>query len=215
MDARPPSERMRVKRLPKRGRYETATINAILDAGLLCHVGYVIGGQPYVTPTMHWRDGEYVYWHGSSASRMLRNVQAIPVCVTVSLIDGIVFARSGFNHSANYRAVMAVGKAELVAGEAKLAALVAFSDRLAPGRWEALRPAAAQELKATTVLRLKLDEASAKIRTGPPHDGEADYALPVWAGVVPLALVAGEPVADERLAPGTPVPANLRALRLG
>ena len=197
-----------MRRKPKRGHYDAATLHAILDEGLLCHVGYVIEGQPYVTPTLHWREGDHLYWHGSSASRMLRNLsQGVPVCVTVSLLDGIVFARSGFNHSANYRSVMALGTAELVTDrEAKHAALVAFSERLAPGRWQQLRPPTAQELKATTVLHMPLSEASAKVRTGPPADDEEDYALPVWAGVLPLRLVAGTPVPDARLPAGTPVP---------
>ncbi len=210
----PPSDRMRARRMPKRGAYDSATINAVLDAALMCHVGYVIDGQPYVTPTMHWRDGDYVYWHGSSASRMLRAQRTgIAVCVTVSLMDGIVFARSGFHHSINYRSVMAVGAAELVEGPALVAALEAFSERLAPGRWPDLRPPTAQELKATTVLRLKLDEASAKIRTGPPVDDEPDYALPVWAGVLPISLVAGTPVPDPRLAADTPVPAAIAGFK--
>lgn len=203
-----PSERTRVRRMGKRGAYDAATVHAILDAALMCHVGYVVEGQPYVTPTAHWRDGDHVYWHGSSASRMLRTLEGgVDVCVTASLLDGLVLARSGFHHSMNYRAVMALGRAELVGDQnAKLHALKAFSDRLVPGRWETLRPPTSQELKATTILRLKLDEASAKVRTGPPVDDEEDYALPVWAGVLPLSVVAGEPVADPRLAPGTPVP---------
>lgn len=198
------SERTRVRRMGKRGDYDEATVHAILDAAPVCHVGYVVDGQPYVTPTAHWRDGDHVYWHGSSASRMLRTLEGgVDVCVTASLLDGLVLARSGFHHSMNYRAVMALGRAELVGGEtAKLHALRAFSDRLVPGRWETLRPPTAQELKATTILRLKLDEASAKVRTGPPVDDEEDYALPVWAGVLPLSVVAGEPVPDPRLVPG-------------
>ena len=205
------SERTRVRRMGKRGDYDVATVHAILDAAPVCHVGYVVDGQPYVTPTAHWRDGDHVYWHGSSASRMLRTLEGgVDVCVTASLLDGLVLARSGFHHSMNYRAVMALGRAELVGGEtAKLHALRAFSDRLVPGRWETLRPPTAQELKATTILRLKLDEASAKVRTGPPVDDEEDYALPVWAGVLPLSVVVGEPVPDPRLVPGTPVPDNI------
>ncbi|WP_158743682.1 pyridoxamine 5'-phosphate oxidase family protein [Acidisphaera sp. L21] len=205
-----PSDRTRVRRMPKRGAYDRAAIDAILDAGLLCHVGYVVEGQPYVTPTAHWRDGDYVYWHGSSASRMLRTlVGGVEVCVTVSMLDGLVLARSGFHHSMNYRAVMALGRAELVEGDHKLHALKMFSDRLVPGRWETLRPPTTQELKATTILRLELTEASAKIRTGQPVDDDEDYALPVWAGVLPLSVIAGAPIPDPRLAPGTPLPANI------
>jgi nitroimidazol reductase NimA-like FMN-containing flavoprotein (pyridoxamine 5'-phosphate oxidase superfamily) len=187
----PPSDRTRVRRMPTRGAYDRAAIDAILDAGLMCHVAYVVDGQPYVTPTAHWRDGDHVYWHGSSASRMLRTqVGGAPVCLTVSLLDGLVLARSGFHQET----------------DAKLHALKAFMDRLVPGRWEQLRPPTTQELKATTILRLALDEASAKIRTGPPVDDEEDYALPVWAGVLPLTLSAGAPIADPRMAPGTALP---------
>jgi nitroimidazol reductase NimA-like FMN-containing flavoprotein (pyridoxamine 5'-phosphate oxidase superfamily) len=177
----------------------------------------VIDGQPYVTPTMHWRVGEHVYWHGSSASKMLRAQKAaIPVCVTVSLLDGIVFARSGFNHSVNYRCVMALGQADLVEDEAeKLETLVAFSDRLALGRWRHLRPPTRQEMKATIVMRISLDEAVAKVRSGPPGDDEADYALPVWAGVLPLSMMTGVPIPCPRLAPATPVPAYLDCLITG
>jgi nitroimidazol reductase NimA-like FMN-containing flavoprotein (pyridoxamine 5'-phosphate oxidase superfamily) len=203
-----PTDRTRVRRMHERGAYERATIHAILDAGMLCHVGYVIDGEPYVTPTAHWRDGDYVYWHGSSASRMLRAQSAgVAVCVTVSLLDGLVLARSGFHHSMNYRSVMAFGVAELVSETgAKLHALKMFVERLVPGRWAEIREPSAQELKATTILRLRLDEASAKLRVGPPKDDEADYALPVWAGVLPLSLTAGPPLADPRLPPDTPVP---------
>jgi nitroimidazol reductase NimA-like FMN-containing flavoprotein (pyridoxamine 5'-phosphate oxidase superfamily) len=215
--AKPPSARTRVKRMPARGHYDRETVHAILDAGMICHVGYVVDGQPYVTPTAYWREGDRVYWHGSSASRMLRQVKGgIPVCFTVSLLDGIVLARSGFHHSLNYRAVMALGKAEAVEGEAaKLAALEAFSERLVPGRWRELRPATAQEVKATTILHMDLNEASAKLRSGPPGDEEADYALPIWAGVLPVRLMTGTPEPDPRLAPGTPVPANLAKVSIG
>jgi len=215
--AKAPSARTRVKRLPARGHYDGATINAILDAGLICHVGYVIDGQPYVTPTAYWREGDRVYWHGSSASRMLRQIKGgIPVCLTVSLLDGIVLARSGFHHSLNYRAVMALGTAETVEGDrAKLAVLEAFSERLAPGRWRELRPPTAQEVKATTVLHMSLNEASAKIRTGGPIDDEPDYALPIWAGVLPIRLATGVPEADPRLTPGIPVPDYLQNVSVG
>jgi len=216
-DGGAPSERTRVRRMHERSRYERAAVYAILDAGLLCHVGYVVDGQPYVTPTAHWREGDHLYWHGSSASRMLRTQRSgVPVCVTVSLLDGLVMARSGFHHSMNYRSVMALGTAEFIeAPEAKLAALEAFTDRVAPGRWQEVRPPTDQELKATTIMRLALDEASAKVRTGPPVDDEADYALPCWAGVVPVATRAGPCQPDPRLAPGTPAPDYLRTLRVG
>jgi nitroimidazol reductase NimA-like FMN-containing flavoprotein (pyridoxamine 5'-phosphate oxidase superfamily) len=211
------TDRTRVRRLPKRAHYDEATIHAILDAGLLCHVGYVIDGQPYVTPTAHWRDGDYVYWHGSSASRMLRaQLTGISVCLTVSLLDGLVLARSGFHHSMNYRSVMAFGHAEIVEDtDAKRAALEHFVDKLVPNRWAQIREPSLQELKATTVLRMKLSEVSAKIRTGPPIDDEEDYALPVWAGILPLSLQPGAPVPDDRLAKETPVPDEITKFQPG
>jgi uncharacterized protein len=200
----------RVRRLPKRGHYDRATVHAVLDAGVVCHVGYAIDGQPYVTPTSYWRNEDRLYWHGSSASRMLRHLkQGVPVCVTVTHIDGFVLARSGFHHSVNYRSVMALGTAQLVPDEAKLAVLEDFVERLFPGRWPELRPPTRQEIKATTVLWMDLDEVSAKIRTGPPIDDEEDYALPVWAGVLPLVTSAGRPEPDPRLAPGIAPPAYL------
>ena len=205
-----PTERTRIKRLHERGHYDRKTVYEILDAGLMCHVGYVIDGQPYVTPTAYWRDGDRVYWHGSSASRMLRQVKTgIPVCFTVALLDGLVLARSGFHSSINYRSVLALGTAELVEGEAKLDALVAFSERLTPGRWPELKPPTTQELKATTVLALQLDEVAAKVRTGPPGDDEEDLDLPVWAGVVPISYAIGQPEADPLLKDGIAAPAYL------
>jgi nitroimidazol reductase NimA-like FMN-containing flavoprotein (pyridoxamine 5'-phosphate oxidase superfamily) len=203
--------RTKVKRLPKRGHYDRETVHAVLDAGVICHVGYVIDGQPYVTPTCHWRHGDRLYWHGSSASRMLRHLkQGVPACVTVTHLDGFVLARSGFHHSVNYRSVMALGHARLVPDEAKIEALEGFVARLFPGRWDELRPPTRQEIKATTVVWMDLDEVSAKIRTGPPVDDEDDYALPVWAGVVPMATMLGAPVADPRLGSGIQLPAYLR-----
>lgn len=213
----PPSERTRVTRLPERGHYDRETVYAILDAGLICHVGYVIDGQPFVTPTSYWREGDRLYWHGSAASRMLRTLATeIPACVTVTHLDGLVLARSGFHHSINYRSVMALGAASLVTDlDEKSAALQAFVDRVVPGRWNQVRPTTAQELKATSVLHMDLNEVSAKIRTGPPKDDEEDYALPIWAGVVPLSIAIGKPEPDPRLTQDIPVPANLSAIRLG
>jgi nitroimidazol reductase NimA-like FMN-containing flavoprotein (pyridoxamine 5'-phosphate oxidase superfamily) len=208
-----PSSRPRGRRLPKRAHYDAATVHAILDAGYVCHVGYVIEGQPYVTPTAHWRHGTRVYWHGSSASRMLRTLQGegVRCCLTVTQLDGLVLARSAFHHSMNYRSVMALGTARAVLDrDLKEVALRGFVERIAPGRWAALRPVTAQELKATTVLWMELDEASAKIRTGPPVDDEPDYALPIWAGVVPVEQRLGSPVPDERLV-GAPPPPTLAA----
>jgi hypothetical protein len=209
-----PTPRTRVKRIHERGRYDRETVYAILDAGVICHVGYLIDGHPYVTPTSYWRHGDRLYWHGSSASRMLRHLkQEVPVCVEVTHFDGFVLARSGFHHSINYRSVMAFGRAQLVPDEDKLAALEHFVERLFPGRWPELRPPTRQELKATTVLWMELAEVSAKIRTGPPIDDEPDYALPVWAGVLPLATTSGRPEPDPRLAPGVATPPYLGDLQ--
>jgi uncharacterized protein len=203
-----PSERVRVARLPKRGDYSQETIYGILDAGFLCHAGFVVDGQPYVIPTGYGRAGDVLYLHGSAASRMLRTLAGgVDVCVTVTLLDGIVLARSAFHHSMNYRSVVILGKAVLIEGEdEKASALRVISEQIVAGRWDDVRKPTAQELKATAVLRLPIAEASAKIRTGPPLDDEEDYALDVWAGVLPLALRAGEPVADARLVPGAKVP---------
>lgn len=210
------SERTRVRRLHTRGRHDRATIHAILDATPMCHVGYLIDGAPAVTPTFHWREGERVYWHGSTASRALRAAEDESVCLTVSLLDGLVLARSGFHHSANYRSVMIFGRAQRVRDpEEKAAKLRAFVDGLYPGRWETLRPMTAQELKATTVLWLPIEEASAKIRSGGPVDDEADYALPIWAGVVPVRHATGAPEADPRNHPEAAQPASLGSLRIG
>lgn len=203
-----PSSRTRVRRMPKRGHYDAATVHAILDAGYVCHVGYVIEGQPYVTPTAHWRRGTRVYWHGSNASRMLRALrgEGVRCCLTVTHLDGLVLARSAFHHSMNYRSVMALGTARAVLDlDEKEAALRGFVERMAPGRWAALRPVTAQELTATAVLWMELSEASAKVRTGPPVDDEPDYAWPVWAGVIPVETRAGQPVPDGRLVGDPPL----------
>jgi nitroimidazol reductase NimA-like FMN-containing flavoprotein (pyridoxamine 5'-phosphate oxidase superfamily) len=205
--------RTRIRRLPKRAAYDHEAVHAVLDAGVLCHVGYVIDGQPYVTPTLYWRRGQQLYWHGSSASRMLRHLKSgVRACVTVSHLDRFVLARSGFHHSVNYRAVMALGDARLVPDEDKLEVLEDFVEHLLPGRWPELRPVTGQEIKATTVLWMELEEVSAKIRTGMPIDDEEDYGLPVWAGVVPVTTVIGAPEADPRLADGSKAPAYLSHL---
>ena len=202
-----------MRRLPKRGFYDRKTIDAILDEALVCHVGFVHDGHPVVIPTLFARVGDLVYFHGSAASRMLRTLTSgAEVCLTVTLLDGLVLARSAFHHSANYRSVVVFGRAQMIEERTeKLAALEAFAERVAPGRWNEVREPTPKELKATTVLSLALDEASAKVRTGPPVDDEEDYALDVWAGVIPLRLVAGEPVPDPRLRAGIPVPAYARA----
>jgi hypothetical protein len=209
-----PTQKTRIRRLPKRAHYDKASVHAVLDAGVLCHVGYVIDGQPYVTPTLYWRADDRLYWHGSSASRMLRHVkQGVPACLTVTHLDGFVLARSGFHHSVNYRSVMALGTARQVSEDDKHATLEEFVERLFPGRWAELRPPTRQEIKATTVLWMDLDEVSAKIRTGPPVDDEEDYALPVWAGVVPIETVIARAQADPRLLDGVALPCYLKQLK--
>lgn len=212
-----PTGKTKVRRLAKRAVWDREAVYGVLDAGLACHVGYVLDGQPYVTPTGYARVGDSVVWHGSSASKMLRRlVEGVPVCFTVSLLDGIVHARSGFNSSFNYRSVMAFGVArEIVASDEKATALEAIVERITPGRWAELRPMTAQELKATKVLSLRLEEVACKIRTGGPNDEEADYAHPIWAGEVPIRQVLGEPVDDARLEPGIARPAYLKETRLG
>lgn len=201
-------ERSTIRRVPKRGSYDQQTIHQVLDAGFLAHVGFSINGQPFVIPTLYGRAGDTLYLHGSAASRMLRELETgVNACVTVTLVDGLVLARSAFHHSMNYRSVVAFGKAKKIEGqEEKTEALRIISEHLIAGRWQDVREPAEQELKGTSVLEFVIEEASAKIRTGPPADDEEDYALPMWAGVLPLALRAEAPVPDPRLAEGTPVP---------
>jgi nitroimidazol reductase NimA-like FMN-containing flavoprotein (pyridoxamine 5'-phosphate oxidase superfamily) len=196
-----PTARSRVKRHHERGAYDFDAIASILDATFLCHVGYVIDGQPYVTPTSFWREGDVLYWHGSSASRMLRTLSNdIDCCLTVTIIDGLVLARSAFNHSINYRSAMLFGRASAIQEEAeKLRQLELFTERMYPGRWRELRPATSQEVKATTVLSMMIDEGSAKVRSGPPKDDAADYDWPVWAGVIPVHGVALSPQPEAQL----------------
>ena len=208
-----PTARSKLKRLYKRGHYDQDTLYAILDSGFLCHVGYAIGGQPYVTPTCYWREGDSVYWHGSSASRMLRHLEkGLDCCLAVTHVDGLVLARSGFHHSIDYRSAMLFGKAHKVEDPVeKLIKMEAFVERMVPGRWKTLRAPHQQELKATTLLGMDIEEASAKIRAAGVVDDEADYALPIWAGVVPVSMHAGVARDDGRLAPGTKRPANLES----
>src|SRR5579862_7385403 len=202
------TERTRVIREPQRGIYDRAAIYKILDEGFICHVGFAVDGQPYVIPTMFARVGDAIYFHGSAASRMLRNVSAgVPVCVTVTLVDGLVLARSVFNHSMNYRSVVALGKATLVeAGAEKLEALRRFTEKILPGRWKEARQPNEKELKATSILRLPLTEVSAKVRVGPAEDDAEDYALGIWAGVLPMRLVAEATIRDERCDEGIAAP---------
>ena len=201
MGAKPASRRTKVKRYPERGAYDRATIDAILDEALVCHLGFVHDGHPSVTPTLFARVGDEVYVHGSAASRTLRSLrEGVDACLTVTLVDGIVLARSIFHHSVNYRSVVVLGRAiEVQDTPEKLRALEAFADRIVPGRWADVRPPTPLELRATVILRLPLDEASAKVRTGPPLDDDADYELPIWAGVLPLELAPKPAVPDARL----------------
>jgi nitroimidazol reductase NimA-like FMN-containing flavoprotein (pyridoxamine 5'-phosphate oxidase superfamily) len=206
-----PTERTRVVREPHRGSFDRDAIYKILDEGFVCHVGFTVEGQPYVIPTMFARVGDAIYFHGSAASRMLRGVSGgLAVCVTVTLIDGLVLARSVFNHSMNYRSVVALGKATLVGeAEEKLAALRAFTEKILPRRWDDARQPNEKELKATSILRLPLSEVSAKMRIGDVQDDEEDYALPVWAGVLPIRLAASAPIRDRRCDAGLAIPASV------
>jgi len=204
----PQTDRTKLKRLPKRGHFDRETVYSILDEGFICHIGFVANGQPFVIPTGYARVEDKLYVHGSQASRMLRSLAGgIDACVTGTIVDGLVLARSAFHHSMNYRSVLVFCRATLVSDpEEKYAALLALSEHIVPGRWKDVREPNDQEMRLTTVLSLSLEEASAKVRTGPPLDDEEDYALPIWAGVVPLKLVAGELVNDPRLTEEVPVP---------
>jgi len=204
----PQTDRTKLKRLPKRGHFDRETVYGILDEGFICHVGFAVDGKPVVIPTGFARVEDKLYIHGSQASRMLRTLAGgIDACVTVTLLDGLVLARSAFHHSMNYRSVVVFGRATLVEDpEEKMAALFALSEHIIRGRWNDVREPTDVEMKLTTVLCLPIEETSAKIRTGPPLDDEEDYSLPIWAGVVPFNLSAGEPIADPRLTEGIPIP---------
>ncbi len=211
ISAKAASARSRLRRLPQRGSHERETIYAILDAAFLAHVGFCVEGQPFVIPTLYGREEDLLYLHGSAASRMLDTLDAgAPACVNATLVDGLVLARSAFHHSINYRSVVAFGRArKLAEAERKAHALRVISEHLLAGRWADARPPSAQELKATSVLEFTIEEASAKMRSGPPVDDEEDYALPVWAGVLPLELRARTPEPDTRLAAGMAPPRYL------
>ncbi len=211
-----PTARTTLKRLPKRGSFERETVYGILDEGFVCHVGFVAGGHPFVIPTAYGRKGDVLYIHGARASRMQKALAAgADVCVTVTLVDGLVLARSAFHHSINYRSVVVFGRARAVESEEeKNAALEAFTEHVMPGRWADVRWPTAQELAATAVLAIQLSEASAKVRTGPPIDDDEDYQLAVWAGVLPLGVEPGAPEADPRLPAGTPLPAYVEQFDL-
>ena len=208
MPNHPPSKRATVKRLPSRGAYDRATIDAILDQGLICHVGFSGEGQTFVLPTIHVRIGDKIYLHGSSGSRLLRALAAgAEACLTVTLVDGLVLARSAFHHSMNYRSVVLFGRAAVVDDDAeKLVVLQALTEHLIPGRWADIRKPNEQELRQTLVVALPIEEASAKVRSGPPLDDEPDHDLSTWAGVVPLCLTAGVAIPDPRLRPGIELP---------
>ena len=203
--------RTKLKRIPKRGNFERETIYKILDEAFICHVGFAVDNQPFVIPTSFARIADRLMIHGSAASRMMRSLsKEIDVCVTVTLIDGLVLARSAFHHSMNYRSVVVFGKAKIIEDESeKYEALKAFTEHIVPDRWSEIRPPTKNELKGTTVLSLPLTEASAKIRTGNPVDDEADYELDVWAGVLPVHLATDAPISDERLKNGIAVPPNI------
>jgi len=207
-----PTDRTQVQRLPKRGVYDREEVYRILDEGLVCHVGFMDRGKPVVIPTGYGRKENRLYLHGSTASRMFRALgSGTDVCVTVTLIDGLVLARSAFHHSVNYRSVVIFGKAVPVEDPgAKIEALEVFTEHIAPGRWQEIRQPSEKELRATTVLAIPLDEVSAKVRTGPPIDDEEDYELSIWAGVLPLELNPHAPLADARLPEKTPVPEYVR-----
>ena len=201
------TERTTVKRLPARGVYDRDTVYAILDEGLICHAGFVVNGSPVVIPTIHWREGDTLYFHGSAASRMLRSLRSgVETCVTVTLLDGLVIARSTFHHSMNYRSAVIFGTArEVTDREEKLRALDALVEHVLPGRSDEARGPNEKELRQTMVLALPIDEASAKVRTGGPIDDDEDYSLPIWAGVIPLRLAYGQPYDDGRVAAGVGV----------
>jgi uncharacterized protein len=211
MESFAPTERTTLKRLPQRGSYDHEVVYRILDEGFICHVGFAVDGQPFVIPTAYGRVGDTLYLHGSAASRAMRGLSSgIPMCVTVTLVDGLVLARSAFHHSMNYRSVVILGVATVVAAaEEKMTALRAFTEHVIPGRWDDVREPNEQELKGTSVLALPLLEVSAKIRTGPPKDDEEDMAIPVWAGELPLRITAGSPIDDPQLSAGISPPAYL------
>jgi len=213
MENYPIDARNKVKRIPKRGHYDKATVYEILDAAFLCHIGFAVDGQPFVIPTSYGRDGDVLYLHGATTSRMMKQLATgMPTCITVTHLDGLVLARSTFHHSMNYRSAVVFGTARLVEGEEKMKGLEIITENILKGRWEESRQPIAKEMKATTVLRLDIDQASAKIRTGGPGDEKQDYALPIWAGVVPIRQVYDAPIEDELLTEGIPVAKSVERL---
>ena len=210
------TDRNTTKRIPNRGHYDRETIYAVLDAAFLCHAGFVVDGQPFVIPTLYGRDGDNLYLHGSAASRMMNSLaDGIPVCLTVTNVDGIVLARSAFHHSMNYRSAVIFGTAVEVSGQEKERGLFVISEQVLKGRWQEARQPNQKELKATSVLRVPMASASAKIRSGPPGDEAEDYALPIWAGVIPIRTTYGAADPDPKLSDGIEVPASVRELLAG
>ncbi|MBB4200427.1 flavin-nucleotide-binding protein [Rhodoblastus sphagnicola] len=206
-DAGAPSARTLVKRYRHLAHYDRETIDAILDAMPVAHIAYLHEGQPIVTPTLQWREGDRVYWHGAAKGRMMRATEGADVCLTVSILDGLVLARSAFNFNVNHRSAMLFGKAEAVTDpKEKIRLLTRLVNGFAPDQWDKLRPATESEITATAILSLKIEEASAKVRSGPPEDNESDYAHPVWAGVLPIRLTVGAPEPDPRNSPGVAAP---------
>ena len=209
------TDRTNLVRNPSRADYDRDVVNGIIDATSLCHVSYIIDGRPYVTPTLQWREGDIIYWHGSSASRFLRQIVNKEVCISITHFDGIVLARSAFHHSINYRSVMLFGDAHKIEDGDKNQLLEDFVEALIPGRWETLRPMTDQEAKATTVFSMPIDEGSAKVRTGYPIDDDEDYSLPIWAGVLPISQTLHAPKADPKNLAGLEVPKHVRDYSLG
>ncbi len=209
-----PTSRSKVKRIPKRGHYDAETIFSILDAGFLGHVGFSIEGQPFVIPTAYGRDGDVIYLHGASTSRMLKHLETgAPACITVTHLDGLVLARSVFHHSMNYRSAVLFGTATLMEGDEKMHALEVITEQILKGRWDEARLPTEKEMKATSVLGFQIEEASAKIRTGDPGDDKEDYELPIWAGVVPMQMTYGEPVPDPLLKKGVKMAESVRQIK--
>ena len=207
--------RTQLVRNPGRADYDRDVVNQIIDATTLCHVSYIIDDRPYVTPTLQWREGDNIYWHGSSASRFLRQIVGKEVCMAITHFDGYVLARSALHHSINYRSVMLFGEATKIEGEEKNRLLNNFVDALIPGRLKELRQMTDQESKATTVFSMPIDEGSAKVRTGPPVDDEEDYELPIWAGVIPISQIQHDPIPDPKNQAGLEVPKHIRDFKLG
>jgi nitroimidazol reductase NimA-like FMN-containing flavoprotein (pyridoxamine 5'-phosphate oxidase superfamily) len=211
-----PSQRTKVKRYNHLAKYDAETIHGILDAMPMCSVGYVFEGKPVVTPTMQWRDGNRIFWHGSSASRMLRAVASHEVCVCVSIVDALVLARSAYNYNLNHRSVMVFGEAHQITDDAeKRRQLEHFVNKVIPGQWDRLRPVSEKELKATTLMSLEITEASAKVRTGHTEDDDEDYAFPVWCGLVPVSFQMGAPIADPRNLAEVEMPREVLSFKLG